>query len=188
MWIERLHDSPRYCPDHLIKVIEVVLISFLTWRNVWLFRTKAHQYLCHPVRLVFCSFVKLLIFNNLGLNYYYNFSFHSICLIFLLSVEESPHFLITGLTMGVKATDVKNLCAHYGRVVSIKIVGNRQGTEPKIFAHVTMDSPVSASAAANHLNKYLFNGRIIEAKKVNVFSLQIYLWDMYDITCWRQHW
>ena len=68
--------------------------------------------------------------------------------------------------MGVRATDVKNLCAHYGRVVSIKIVGNRQGNEPKIYAHVTMESAASASAAAQHLDKYFFNGRIIEVKKV----------------------
>uniref|UniRef100_A0A1I8GUM7 RRM domain-containing protein n=3 Tax=Macrostomum lignano TaxID=282301 RepID=A0A1I8GUM7_9PLAT len=65
---------------------------------------------------------------------------------------ETRHLWIAGLPPGTKATDAKELCSAYGRVVNVKIVGSKKSEVPAIFAFVTMDSAANAAKALQALD------------------------------------
>uniref|UniRef100_A0A1I8GZA5 RRM domain-containing protein n=1 Tax=Macrostomum lignano TaxID=282301 RepID=A0A1I8GZA5_9PLAT len=65
---------------------------------------------------------------------------------------ETWHLWIAGLPPGTKATDAKELCSAYGRVVNVKIVGSKKSEVPAIFAFVTMDSAANAAKALQALD------------------------------------
>jgi len=88
-------------------------------------------------------------------------------------LADSRHLLLSGLPKGVKAADVKQLCACFGRVNNIKVVlkgstggGGDDGQTAMLMAYVTMEAGAAASSAVQRLDLQLFRGAILRAKQL----------------------
>ncbi|XP_071746959.1 LOW QUALITY PROTEIN: uncharacterized protein [Lepeophtheirus salmonis] len=72
---------------------------------------------------------------------------------------------ISGLASSSRATDLKNACSNYGKVVGAKIVTNsRRSEETKCYGYVTMGSSDDALNCIKHLHNTELHGSVISVE------------------------
>ena len=71
------------------------------------------------------------------------------------------NIFISGLDYAVTEQQLSNLAAQYGKVVSAKVIIDRETGRSKGFGFVEMDSDEEGQALINNLNQQTFQGKTL---------------------------
>ncbi|CAH8658357.1 unnamed protein product [Schistosoma rodhaini] len=80
-------------------------------------------------------------------------------------LSSSKYLWISNLPQGVRAVDIKEMCAPYGKVQTIKIVGSKKSKPPSIYAYLIMETSEAAVRLVKALQGVKFSGNELKIKQ-----------------------
>ncbi|CAH8631608.1 unnamed protein product [Schistosoma guineensis] len=80
-------------------------------------------------------------------------------------LSSSKYLWISNLPQGVRAVDIKEMCAPYGKVQTIKIVGSKKSKPPSIYAYLIMETSEAAVRLIKALQGVRFSGNELKIKQ-----------------------
>ncbi|CAH8611346.1 unnamed protein product [Schistosoma mattheei] len=80
-------------------------------------------------------------------------------------LSSSKYLWISNLPQGVRAVDIKEMCAPYGKVQTIKIVGSKKSKPPSIYAYLIMETSEAAVRLIKALQGVKFSGNELKIKQ-----------------------
>ncbi|CAH8589944.1 unnamed protein product [Schistosoma turkestanicum] len=83
----------------------------------------------------------------------------------------SKYLWISNLPQGVRAVDIKEMCAPYGKVQTIKIVGSKKNKPPSIYAYLIMETSEAAVRLVKALQGVKFSENELKIKQINPIRL-----------------
>ncbi|CAH8435577.1 unnamed protein product [Dicrocoelium dendriticum] len=91
--------------------------------------------------------------------------------VMLEDTRSSKCIWISNLAQGVKAVELKERCAPYGHVQTIKIIGSRKSTPPSIYAYLVMETADAAQRLVEGLQGAMFHNQEIKIKRINALPI-----------------
>ncbi|CAL8075656.1 unnamed protein product [Calicophoron daubneyi] len=84
---------------------------------------------------------------------------------------SSKYIWISNLPQGIKAIDIKERCAPFGRAQTIKIIGSRKSKPPSIYAYLIMETADAAARLVEGLQGGKFENNEIKIKRINALPI-----------------
>ncbi|KAH8863948.1 hypothetical protein KSF78_0002837 [Schistosoma japonicum] len=86
-------------------------------------------------------------------------------------LSSSRYLWISNLPQGVRAVDIKEMCAPYEKVQTIKIVGSKKNKPPSIYAYLIMETSDAAVRLLKALQGVKLSDNELKIKQINPIRL-----------------